>query len=136
MKQYQETPDGYYTIDGMTIPKTSGNRHYRRMLKEIADGDAEIIPYIQDLEELRREKISAIKAEGLKRIATKVDALGTFDMAMLVYKHMWPVSSASSELTNGKATFDYAKDKIVMAKTATRSQLEAYDPATDPGWPA
>lgn len=45
MKQYQQTEDGV-TIDGMHIPVAPGNRHYQQMTKEVADGDAEILPYI------------------------------------------------------------------------------------------
>lgn len=45
MKQYQETQDGSFTINGMTIPKNTGNRHYNQMMQEVADVEAEILPY-------------------------------------------------------------------------------------------
>jgi hypothetical protein len=45
MKQYQETEHGSFTIEGMTIPNASGNRHYQQMLQEVADGEAEQVPF-------------------------------------------------------------------------------------------
>lgn len=87
-------------------------------------------------EMLRAEKIQEIKDEGVKRISAKVDALDNIGMILLVYKHMWPVANASQALLDGKDLADFAISRIEMSRTATRAQLEAYDAATDNGWPA
>ena len=48
MKQYIETETGGLTIDGMSIPKSEGNRHYRQAMEEVANGEAEIIEFDHD----------------------------------------------------------------------------------------
>ena len=45
MRQYQQTVIGLFSIDGMTIPNSEGNRHYRQMQEEVSKGEAEIIPF-------------------------------------------------------------------------------------------
>jgi hypothetical protein len=117
------------------IPKDPRNREYKIVLEEVAAGTSTIAPYIQDVEGLRSEKIQLIKIVALKHIGNYVDALADFDMTMLVYREMWPVPNASQALIDGKDVYDYAKNKISQAKTATREQLEGYDPATDNNWP-
>ena len=46
MKQYQTNEDGGFSFEGMSIPNVPGNRHYRQMQEEVANGDAEILPYV------------------------------------------------------------------------------------------
>ncbi len=46
MKQYQTTESGSYSIDGVTIPNDSKNRHYKKMLAEVDAGEAQILPYV------------------------------------------------------------------------------------------
>lgn len=48
MKQYVETQEGNYTIDGMCIPADNGNRHYAQMLAEISEGTAEVKAFDHD----------------------------------------------------------------------------------------
>ncbi len=122
-------------IDGR-IPKDLRNREYQQVMAEVKAGTSTIEPYTQDIQDLRQEKIQAIKREGVKRISAKVDALDNIGMILLVYKHMWPVTNASQDLLDGKAIADHAISRISMARSATREQLEAYDAATDNGWPA
>ena len=65
MKQYKENEDGGLEIDGMSIPKDGGNRHYRKAMEEIEKGEAEILPYVAPVkttEELRGE---AYRAQGV-----------------------------------------------------------------------
>ncbi len=45
MKQYIETKEGSFTIDGMTIPNAEGNRHFRMMNEEVIANEATITPY-------------------------------------------------------------------------------------------
>ncbi len=47
MRQYQENRYGGFSFEGMSIPKVESNRHYRQMQKEIDDGEAEILLYIE-----------------------------------------------------------------------------------------
>lgn len=47
MKQYQTNVNGSFVIDGLNIPNTPGNRHYKKMQQEVADGLAEILPYVE-----------------------------------------------------------------------------------------
>lgn len=46
MKQYQLTEGGCYRIGNMTIPPDPANADYQRMLSEVAEGLAEILPYV------------------------------------------------------------------------------------------
>ena len=41
-KIYIETKEGSFTIDGMTIPKAEGNRHYSALVSEVSAGTATI----------------------------------------------------------------------------------------------
>ena len=40
MFEYQETQEGSFTFEGMTIPKADGNRHYVEMKARLASGEA------------------------------------------------------------------------------------------------
>ena len=44
MKQYQLTVGGSYQIGSMSIPPDPNNTDYARMLVEVANGEAEILP--------------------------------------------------------------------------------------------
>jgi len=116
------------------IPNNIKNSH-RILLEEWVQSGNIITPYTQDLENLRAEKTTGIKTEGLKRIQAKVDAIDSIAMAKLIYKHMWPQPNASQALLDGEAIYDYAVGRLQAAAGATREQLEAYDPVTDPNWP-
>ena len=138
MKQYRTTQYNDLTFEGMSIPASSTNRHYRLALEEVEEGLAEIIPYTQDLEDLRREKIIGVRTEAIRRIGLAVNVIPEIDMtdyAIGCYQHAWPVANASVKLVDGKAVYDYAKTKLNQARGATREQLEAYDPSTDNNWP-
>ena len=115
-----------------------GNSLYNRALEEVESGDAEIIPYTQEIEDLRREKIIGVRAEAIRRIGLAVNVIPEIDMtdyAIGCYQHAWPVANASVKLVDGKAVYDYAKTKLNQARGATREQLEGYDPSTDNNWP-
>ena len=116
------------------IPNSEGNSD-RAILAEWESQGGVVAIHTQDLEKLRSEKVSAIKNEGLKRIQSKVDAIDSIAMAKLIYKHMWPQSNPSAELLAGEVVYNYAASKIAQANSATRDQLEAYNPVTDPSWP-
>lgn len=58
MKTYIEQKSGGYSIEGMSIPKASGNRHYRQMLEEVDAGEATIQAYDVEAGELE-DKIAA-----------------------------------------------------------------------------
>jgi hypothetical protein len=45
VRKYQEAEDGSFTLDGVSIPKSEGNRHYRMMNEEVGRGEALIIAY-------------------------------------------------------------------------------------------
>ena len=123
-------------IDGKDhyIPDTAGNSD-RAILAEWELQGGVVAIHTKDLEVLRLEKVSAIKSEGLRRIQSKVDAIDSISMAKLIYKHMWPQPNPSSELLSGEAVYNYAAGKIAQADSATREQLEAYNPSLDNGWP-
>ena len=125
-------------FEGMIIPESIYNKDYKQALEDAADGNATIEAWAgsdRDLKSLRLEKIGDVKSEFLKRIQVKVDAIDSIAMAKLIYKHMWPQSNPSSELLAGEAVYSYAAGKIDQANSATREQLEAYNPSLDKGWP-
>ena len=137
MITYTRHLSGYLSGNGyITIPQS--HSLYFRALKEVESGEAEIIPYTQELEDLRREKIIGVRAEAIRRIGLAVNVIPEIDMtdyAIGCYQHAWPVANASIKLVDGKAAYDYAKTKLNQARGATREQLEAYDPSTDNNWP-
>ena len=138
MITYTETKFGSLSSEGMSIPTSLDNRHYRLALEEVESGLAEIIPYTQELEDLRREKIIGVRTEAIRRIGLAVNVIPEIDMtdyAIGCYQHAWPVANASVKLVDGKAVYDYAKTKLNQARGATREQLEGYDPSTDNNWP-
>ena len=138
MNIYIENKDGALMFEGMIIPGSIYNKDYKQALEEAADGKATIEAWAgsdRDLESLRLEKIGDVKSECLKRIQAKVDAIDSIAMAKLIYRHMWPQPNPSSELLAGEAVYNYAAGKIAQANSATREQLEAYNPSLDKGWP-
>jgi hypothetical protein len=58
MKTYVEQKSGGYSIEGMSIPKAEGNRHYRQMLEEVDAGEATIQAYDVEAGDLE-DKIAA-----------------------------------------------------------------------------
>lgn len=71
MTLYQTAKDGSFLIDGMSIPNSPGNRHYQQMLKEIAEGEAEILPYIAPpltFEEKNRDLLAQLREIDFKSI--------------------------------------------------------------------
>ena len=48
---------------------------------------------------------------------------------------MLNTGSAGADMVLVKDIYLYAKGKITQLQTATRAQIEAYDPVTDIGWP-
>ena len=132
---YQTTKSGGFYIDGMSIPNDERNHDYQRMREEESGGLSTIEPYVEDLENLLSEKIQRIKDYGLAQIQRKVGAINSINMAILIYKDMWPQNSPSADLLAGEAVFNYAVSKLAQAQGATRDQLEGYDPSTDVNWP-
>lgn len=65
MKQYQTNEDGSFFHDNMTIPQHEGNRHYRRMMKEIADGEAEVLPYVAPVKTVDAARQEAYQEAGI-----------------------------------------------------------------------
>jgi hypothetical protein len=135
MAVYNTLRNGDFKLDNKVIFNNQDNRDYREMRRQVDSGESSIEPYEQSLEDLRQEKKEGIKSEGLRRIQSKVDAIDSVGMAKLIYKHMWPQANASQALLDGEAIYDYAVSKLDQAQGATRDQLNAYDPATDAGWP-
>lgn len=78
MKQYRENESGGFDIDGFSIPNDQGNRHYNQMQKEIADGEAEILSYIEptsSVDELRRKAYNEAGVTNEARLDALWDAL-------------------------------------------------------------
>ncbi len=89
------------------------------------------------VENLRRRKIADTTVEGLRRIASVIPAINSL-AALDLMVELWPMldtASAGANILLVKDIYQYAKTKIVAAQTATESQLNAYDPASDAGWP-
>lgn len=102
MKQYQEMEDGSYCVAGMTIPATPANRHHQQMTKEVADSEAEILPYVppvKTVDELR---------------AAEYQALGVTTDAMVVA--MWEkVVEGRSDVETGVADLQIIRDGVKAA---------------------
>jgi hypothetical protein len=75
MSIYLETKDGSLYLDGMTIPNTESNRHYRKALQEVHDGVSTITPYSAPVP-TNAEKISAMTAVVQGVLNSEAQALG------------------------------------------------------------
>jgi len=62
MKQYQTQENGDITISSLRIPLNMDNRDYAQALKEVVDGDAEILPYVKPVNEDLDKQISDIES--------------------------------------------------------------------------
>lgn len=90
------------------------------------------------LEMTRAGKIKAIKDEAIRRISLQVPALNSYDMVAFMAE-LWPALDTAAlgvPMTAAKDIYIYAKTKITQVQSATQAQLNAYNPATDPNWPA
>jgi len=81
MKQYQETENGSYTIEGMTIPAAEGNRHYILLLDELEKGEAEILPYVEpptpipQVVTMRQARLALLSQGLLSSVESAIDTL-------------------------------------------------------------
>jgi hypothetical protein len=81
MKQYTETQSGSFTINGMTIPNNAGNRHYNQMIQEVADAEAEILPYvapptpIPSVVTMRQARLALLKQGLLSNVDVAINSL-------------------------------------------------------------
>ena len=79
MSIYLETENGSLYLDGMTIPNTESNRHYRKALQEVQDGVSTITPYSAPVP-TNAEKISAMTAVVQGVLNSEAQALGYDDI--------------------------------------------------------
>ncbi len=90
------------------------------------------------LEQKRRTKIDATKQEARTRVGAVVPELADdalLDFMRLIWPHLTnPASDA--DLNTCKNIAVYARTVIVNLRTADEAAVDAYDPATDPNWPA
>ena len=71
MKQYQATREGSFTTNNMTIPASTGNRHYQQLLEEVEQGEAEVLSYIPPIstwDSLNQERVQSLAVIDLKSI--------------------------------------------------------------------
>jgi len=89
------------------------------------------------LETMRANKGDEIKAYALGLMQARIPALDSFAMVAFL-KTLWPVLSAPGDqpdLAYVRDVYVYAIGKLDQLSTATRVQIEGYDPAQDTGWP-
>jgi len=91
-------------------------------------------------DELRSVKIAETRREALRRIGIVIPALANESTLNLLVEMlqagMVTAPTPSTDMDRVKEIYLYARQRIVQAQTATEDQLNAYDPATDPSWPA
>ena len=77
MKQYQQNDAAgtvFISPEGASIPAVASNRDYRRMLVEIAAGDAEIVAYVAPTPQTDTDTLNDLMASNA-RLARIVKAL-------------------------------------------------------------
>lgn len=98
-------------------------------------------PDANRIERKRAEKIGAIKSHALGLISALSPAMANLPMLELVLDlHQSGAFAAGfpapgSDFDNIRLIYQYAKTRIVAAQSASETQLDNYDPATDPNWP-
>lgn len=103
--------------------------------QEEADRDAEETTALLDA--THNQKKQDIIDEGVSRIAAQVPEWGDLETIRLIksFINLMDFSKATPEQILAKDIHDYARAQIVIMKTATQTELDAYDPASDPQWP-
>ena len=103
--------------------------------QEETDRDAEEI--VNTLDATRASKIEVITNEGVSRIALQVPEWDDLETIRLIksFINLMDFSLATAEQILAKDIHDFARTRIVFARTATQTELDAYDPVTDPNWP-
>jgi len=62
MKQYQTTENGNFVNNGIFVPNDVSNRYYIKMIQEVSDGNAEILPFPeQTMNERKGRAIKSVK---------------------------------------------------------------------------
>ena len=90
-----------------------------------------------NLDEKREDVSHDIRTEGLRRVGLQIHFLkdyGQLDLIEVLW-HVLDGNQASNELLMARSLNQYVKSQLLMVTTATMEILEAYDPATDKGWP-
>jgi len=89
------------------------------------------------LDSLRAAKRREIEAYGLSLLQARIPALESFAMVAFL-RTLWPTlmtPESQPDLAYARDVYVYAMDKLTQLETATREQVEGYDPAQDVGWP-
>ena len=89
------------------------------------------------LDSLRVAKRDEIKAHALSLLQARIPALESFAMVAFL-RTLWPTLTnpeSQPDLAYARDVYVYAMDKLAQLETATREQIEGYDPAQDSGWP-
>lgn len=99
-----------------------------------AERDAAIVIPI---ETLRADKAEEIKLYGLGLIQSRVPEIDT-EWALALMKRLWPhlnTPDSDPDLAYARDVYVYMMNKLDQLSTATREQIESYDPEADTGWP-
>jgi hypothetical protein len=86
---------------------------------------------------LRERKAEEIKLYGLSLIQSRVPEIDT-EWALALMKRLWPhlnTPDSDPDLAYARDVYVYMMDKLDQLSTATREQIESYDPSQDMGWP-
>ncbi len=128
-------------VDGVSDPQREFDQYYKNEFNGATSWEVSAIPADQELAILRKDKIGATQNHGLSLIGSIIPALGSIEMVDLMVElfqagaFVAGFPAPGSDMERVKDIYVYTKQKIATAKTATKDQLEAYDPATDTGWP-
>lgn len=126
----------------------------RRVFRRKPNGDVEVVdvPFsaseilaraieqeAQRLARAREKTVSALQAEGLRRIAEKLPAFDSIEKVELLMQ-LWPVLDSPGlhhVFRDIPIIYGYMRSQIARAQAPehTLEQLRAYDAATDPDWP-
>ncbi len=121
------------------VTKAPGNKHYEEVMAWIAAGNVAEPEFTaaEMLENKRRNKIDQIVSEGVRRISAVIPELDSLNKISVVAA-LWPVldnPGANSDFARARDIYVYARNLVNFAKTATDTQLDSFDPPTDPNWP-
>lgn len=111
----------------------------KHMVADFLSSGGTIDPHLApegELKVLREQRRREIKAEGLKRISAAVPAINNLVMIDLL-RELWPMlntNAAGADMVLAMNLAVFAKDRLGMVKSATKTQLDTYDAATD-NWP-
>ena len=139
--KYKLQENGVFdTEENMSIPDSTGNRHWRQYLEWVALGNTADPEFTaQEItDQSRAIKIQSLKDEGLSRIQAVMPEINNFNTLELV-REMWLSTAPAARKATVKFNavidiYQVARSAVIFLNSANDEEVMAYNVISDPGW--